>query len=144
ALALRETPPAGEFMAIADTAASIELPMERPLHTPTVKTALASLSLEAGDEDMDAAALYSQFVIDRAALAQHIRQALQQRGQITLAELLAQHPLQKGLAELVAYLQLAAEQGAAVPDDAEEDIVSWQSLDGLPKRARLPRLIFSR
>jgi hypothetical protein len=144
ALALREAPPAGEFMSIADTAASIELPMERPLHTPAVKTALARLQLEAGDEDVDAAALYSQFVIDKGALAQHIRQALQQRAQITLAELLAQHPLQKGLAELVAYLQLAAEQGAAVVDDAEDDIVSWQSLEGIPKRARLPRVIFSR
>jgi hypothetical protein len=144
ALALREAPPAGEFMTIADTAASIELPMERPLHTPAVRTALASLQLEAGDEDVDAAALYSQFVIDKGALAQHIRQALQQRAQVTLSELLAQYPLQKGLAELVAYLQLAAEQGAAVVDDAEEDTVSWQSLEGIPKRARLPRVIFSR
>jgi hypothetical protein len=132
-------------MSIADTAASIELPMERPLHAPKAKTALASLQLQAGDEDMDAAALYSQFVIDKSALAQRIRQALQQRAQITLAELLAQHPLQKGLAELVAYLQLAAEQGAAVVEnDAHEDVVSWQSLDGVAKRAHLPRVIFSR
>ena len=52
--------------------------------------------------------------------------------------------LQKGLAELVAYLQLAAEQGAAVAEDAQEDVVTWQSLDGAPKRAHLPRVIFSR
>ena len=34
ALALRETPPVGVVMSIADTAADIELPMERPLYTP--------------------------------------------------------------------------------------------------------------
>ena len=144
ALALRAAPPSGEFMSIADTATSLELPMERPLHTPAIKIALASLRVEAGDEDLDADALYSQFVVDKAALALHIRQALQQRTQITLAELLAQHPLQKGLAELVAYLQLAVEQGAAVSDDVDEDIVTWRSLAGAPKRARLPRVIFSR
>jgi hypothetical protein len=144
ALALRETPPAGEFMSIADTAASIELPMERPLHAPATKTALARLKLEAGDEELDAAALFSQFVVDKAALAQRVRQALQQRSQITLAELLALNPLQKGLAELVTYLQLAAEQGAAVSDDSDEDIVIWRSLAGMPMRAHLPRVIFSR
>jgi len=144
ALALREAPPVGEFMSIADTAASIELPMERPLYAPTAKTVLTRLQIEAGDEDLDAAALYSQFVVDRAVLAQHIRQALQQRTQITLAELLALNPLQKGLAELVAYLQLAAEQGAAVSDDAEQDIVTWHSPAGTAKLARLPRVIFSR
>ncbi len=144
ALALREVPPTGEFMAIADTAASIELPMERPLHAPAAKTVLARLQIEAGDEDLDAAALYSQFVVDKAALAQRIRQALQQRTQITLAELLQSNPLQKGLAELVAYLQLAAEQGAAVSDDTDQDIVTWHSLAGVPRRARLPRVIFSR
>jgi hypothetical protein len=144
ALALRESPPTGEFMTIADTAASIELPMERPLYAPPAKAVLASLKVEAGDEQLDAEALYTQFVVDKGALAQHVRQALQQRTQIALGELLAQHPLRKGLAELVAYLQLAAEQGAVVTDDGEEDIVSWQSSEGAIRRARVPRVIFSR
>lgn len=144
ALALRESPPPGEFMAIDDTAASIELPMERPMHTPSVKVALARLKLEAGDEDVDAKALYSQFVIDKAVLAQRIRRALQERTQVTLAELLKEHPLEQGLAELVAYLQLAVEQGAAMADDAQDDVVSWQLPAGPSRRARLPRVIFSR
>jgi len=144
ALALREAPPQGTFMTIADTAASIELPMERPLHAPAIRSVLASLTLQAGDEEIDAGALYAQFVIDKAALEQHVRQALQQRAQITLAELLAQYPLRQGLAELVAYLQLAAEHGAAVLEEAREDTVTWLSSAGTPKRARLPRVIFSR
>ena len=102
------------------------------------------MKLEAGNEDVDAAALYSQFFVDKGVLAQHIRRALQERTQITLGELLVQHPLRKGLAELVAYLQLAAEQGAAVVEDGEDDVIVWQSLDGSPKRAHLPRVIFSR
>jgi hypothetical protein len=143
ALAVRDLPPAGEFMAMADTAASIELPLERPLHTPKTATALVSVKLEAGDEDVDAAALYSQFFVDKGVLAQHIRRTLQERAQVTLAQLLVQHPLRRGLAELVIYLQLAAEQGAAVAD-GEEDVIVWHAQDGSTKRAHLPRVIFSR
>ena len=144
ALAVRTRPPGGDFMHIADTAPSIELPMERPLHTPAFKLALLTGAIAAGDEDLDAGALFSQFVVDKAALAQHVRQSLQQQTQITLAELLASRPLQQGLAELVAYLSLAAQPGRAVIDETVEDHVSWVSRSGARKRATLPRVIFSR
>ena len=144
ALAVRQAPPAGAFMAVADTAAEIELPMERPLHRPAARPAIASLLLESGAEDLDAAGLFSQFAVDKALLARNLRQALQQRPEITLAQLLEQYPLHQGLAELVAYLQLAAEQGAAVDDQAEADHVRWQAADGRHKSARLPRVVFSR
>ncbi len=81
ALAVRGAPPAGDFMAIADTAPAVELPMERPLHAPAIKLALDSAALVAGDEDLDAGARFSQFVVDKAALARHVRQSLQQRSQ---------------------------------------------------------------
>jgi hypothetical protein len=87
ALALRESQPPGIITDIADTAADIELPMERPLHTPTVKPLIADIELESGAADMDAAALYSQIVIDTAQLSRHIRHALQDRSQVTLHEL---------------------------------------------------------
>jgi hypothetical protein len=144
ALAVRTLQPAGDFMHIADTAPSIELPMERPLHAPPIRLALDTSAIAAGDEDLDAAALFSQFIIDKAALAQHVRQSLQQRTQITLAELLDIRPLQQGLAELVAYLSLAAEPGHAVIDDTVQDCVAWVSSGGQHKQARLPRVIFSR
>ena len=144
ALAVRARQPVGEFMAIDDTAPSIELPMERPLHAPTVKLALTRVHIDAGDEDLDAAALYSQFIVDKAALAQHVRRHLQQATQVTLTDLLASRPLQQGLAELVAYLSLAAEAGRAVIDDSVQDAVSWRARNGQPKSARLPRVIFTR
>lgn len=147
ALAVRALPPAGDFMSMADTAPSIELAMERPLHMPAMKLALDTGSLAAGDEDLDAAALFSQFVIDKAALAQHVRQSLQQRQQVSLSELLHTRPLEHGLAELVAYLSLAVEPGIdvqAVIDDAVHDSVGWVARSGQPKSARMPRVIFSR
>jgi hypothetical protein len=144
ALAVREALPAGDFMRIDDIAADIELPMERPLFTPPVKPVIADIALESGEAEVDAGALFSQVVIDKAALARHIRQALQARSQITLRELIDAHPLQHGLAELVTYLQLAADSARTVVDEAVSDPVAWQATDGQWKRAWLPRVIFVR
>ncbi|MDI1230570.1 MAG: DUF3375 domain-containing protein [Methylobacter sp.] len=148
ALALRASQPPGIITDIADTAADIELPMERPLHTPTVKPLIADIELESGDADMDAAALYSQIVIDTAQLGRHIRHALQDRSQVTLHELCKMQPLQHGLAELVAYLQLAGDSFKTVVDEETIDIIAWirTGNDGLEqaKQARLPRVIFMR
>lgn len=148
ALALRESPTQGEVMSIADTAADIELPMERPLYTPAIKPLIADIELESGDAEVDAAALYSQVVIDKAQLVRHIRQALQDRSQITLHELCEMQPLQQGLAELVAYLQLASDAFKSVVDEEVTETIVWsrQGQDGqeYAKQARLPRVIFVR
>lgn len=148
ALALRDTPPAGPFMHIADLAADIELVMERPLYTAKVKSVIANVQLEAGDEQMDAGALFSQVVVDTAQLQRNIRDALEENTQVTLRELCERTPLRQGLAELVAYLQLAGGVFRAVVDEEVSELVSWPSAgpDGQPvmKRARLPRVIFVR
>jgi len=148
ALALRESLPAGEVMSIADTAADIELPMERPLYTASQKPLIADIELESGDVEVDAAALYSQIVIDKAQLARHIRHALQDRSQVTLRELTEMQPLQHGLAELVAYLQLAGDAFKTVVDEDVVETIVWrrERPDGqeYAKQARLPRVIFVR
>lgn len=148
ALSLRESQPAGEVMAIGEAAADIELPMERPLHIPAVKPRIDSIVPETGDGDLDAAALFSQIVIDKAQLARHIRHALQDKTQITLAELCRSRPLQHGLAELVAYLQLGGDSFNTTVDETAEDVIVWQTTDGegreVSKQARLPRVIFVR
>jgi len=148
ALALRESPPPGEVMHIADTAADIELPMERPLHTASQKPLIADIGLEGGDAEIDAAALYSQIVIDKAQLARHIRHALQDRSQVTLRELCEMQPLRHGLAELVAYLQLAGDAFKTVVDEDAAETIVWRRAgpDGREqaKQARLPRVIFVR
>lgn len=74
--------------------------MERPLHAPAVKLAIASARIAVGIGDMNAAALNTQFIAEKAALAQHVRRSPQQRTQVSLTELLASLPLQQGLAEL--------------------------------------------
>lgn len=148
ALALRGSAPTGEVMSIAGPAADIELPMERPLYTPAVKPHIADIELTSGDADVDAAALYSQVVIDKARLDRHIRQCLQDRPQVTLRELCELQPLRQGLAELVAYLELASGFfRSAVDEEVTETIVLSSERSGereSPRQARLPRVIYMR
>lgn len=122
--------------------------MERPLFSPSIKTVIANVALEAGEADMDAAALFSQVRVDKAALAGHIRQSLQTRAQISLGELLQTRPLAQGLGELVAYLQLASEAPSSVVDETTLESVEWLAQDDgsgpLTRRAQLPRVIFVR
>ena len=106
ALDIRSSPPTGEFAAMEGMAPRIDLPMERPLHQPTAKTRVDS-GLSTGHSDEDAMALFNQIFIDREALIRHAHSQLQQHEQISVAELIDRKPLTDGLAELVAWLQLA-------------------------------------
>ena len=146
AIALRgQLPVTGQFMQIADTAADIDLPMERPLYTPRHKPKIADLALDLEDLAVDASALYGQIVVDKAALARNIRHALQDRSQITLKEICERNPLAHGLAELVAYLQLGSDQFKVVIDEDTLEVISWVAEQtGINRRARLPRVIFVR
>jgi hypothetical protein len=147
---------AGDCMDIDQMHPHVDLPLERPLYQPPVHTALASVALAVGVADMDSAALFSQVRVDKAALAAHVRRSLQTKAQISLGELLTTRPLQQGLAELVAYLQLASESPASVVDDATLETVVWSVEEGdadanprepgarRMRRAELPRVIFVR
>lgn len=156
ALSLREAMPSGPVMDIDAMAADIELPLERPLFTPSVKPRLADLALVAGEDDIDTTRLFDQLVVDKARLRSAVQRALRRQSQITLRELLNAEPLRQGLAELVAYLELAhAGDGSealdglhAVVDETVEEPVRWQASsaagEAVTREARLPRVIFTR
>jgi hypothetical protein len=143
-------------MTVDAMGAEIELPMERPLFVPSVKPRLAELNLAEGDDDIDTARLFDQIVVDKARLRAGIQQALYRQPQVTLRELLAMDPLQQGLAELVAYLELAHTAGGigdleglrAVVDESVEESIRWHARnaqgEAVERSARLPRVIFAR
>ena len=145
ALACRELSSVDLNMKIAATSATIDLPMERPLYSPPVRTKISALKLDDSAADVDVAALFAHVAVDRALLHRHVQHALQSRSQIALAELIDEYPLQQGLAELVAYLQMAETDGHASIDETRTDRVRWKQADGLVWRtATVARVIFSR
>ena len=148
ALALRDDPPTADAMEMAELSVRIELPMERPLHTPTLKPLIAAITLQAGEDDVDAAALYQQVFVDTVQLTGHIRHALQERSQITLRELTESQPLRQGLAELVVYLQLGSETFKTAVDEDTPEQIHWNARNRndviVERTAQLPRIIFMR
>ncbi len=154
ALALRESQPVDTIIAIDDMGAEIKLPMERPLFNPSVKPLLDNLALQAGEDDIDITRLFDQIVVDKTLLADGIRRALRGQAQVTLRDLVERAPLAHGLAELVAYLQLAhgenevAEGFRAVVDEAVIEPVRWQVRDAqdrmITRVASLPRVVYVR
>lgn len=74
--------------------------------------------------------------------------ALAEAPQISLASLVRRYPLEQGLSELVAYLQLGSERFESLIDEKTTDQVSWEILteDGslLTRHATLQRVIFVR
>ncbi len=156
ALALRSAAPTGTLMHLDAMGAGVELPFERPLFTPSVKPRLADVALEGFEAEIDTARLFEQFVVDKARLRSAIVQALRHQPQVTLRDVLQTAPLQRGLAELVAYLELvhAPPDGSALDglralvDESVTEPIAWQAHNAagqsVTRAARLPRVIFTR
>ncbi|MBK8009943.1 MAG: DUF3375 domain-containing protein [Deltaproteobacteria bacterium] len=145
AVVLRAVPPDGTFMELDAPAPEISLPMERPLFTPPHKTRIDDHVVTLGDDDLATDKLFEQFHVDKTRLLANVRRSLQTRTQVSLAEVLEENPLEQGLAELVTYLALASDDHYALISDAgAAQTVSWTDPVRGPRRARVPRIIFTR
>jgi hypothetical protein len=144
AIAMRDAFPAGPPADLDETAPVLNLPFERPLYSPPFKPAIEDAHVVLGSEDISAAALFEQVYVDKGRLAGNVRRALQTHDQTTLAEIIAAHPLERGLAELVAYLSLAADDRQAMIDDAHAETIAWTDATGTVRQATLPQVIFTR
>lgn len=142
ALAMREEPPRGSVMSLDAASPTVTLPLERPLYSPPVKPAIEDRKLVEGEVDIDTRALFEQFYVDKERLRTRLRRALQTRQQVSLSELLDDHPLEQGLAELVAWLSLATGEASGVVDEKRPQRVTWQEANGRTRQATLPTVIF--
>ena len=123
---------------------AITLPMERPLYAPVRKARLDSENVRPADEEADPATLFEQVYVDPEPLCASIRQALRKDPQVGLAQLVADHPLRAGVAELVTYLSLKDSTFGLVFDERHAEQVSWQEPDGRERRVTMPRVTFVR
>jgi hypothetical protein len=144
ALALRHEPPAGNFMELDEPAPQIELPMERPLFSPPWKPTIVDQILPLGEGNVPTDVLYQQVYVDKTELAAHIRRALQTRPQISLGEIVEARPLERGLAEIVAYLSIAADDSHALIDDEQKQTLTWTDPTGCARQATVPLVVYCR
>lgn len=137
-------PPTGDFMELDDMAPGIALPMDRPMFSPPHKADLDDAVPPTGDDDVSADALFDLVHVDKRRLQAQIWRALQRQDQIALTDVVAQHPLELGLAELVAYLSIASEDPNSVIDDQSKTTIDWIDAEGASRRATMPRVVFVR
>lgn len=143
AIALRDERLDGTWMALESPKAEINLPMERPLFSPPLRPVLET-EIASGDETVvDPEALFNQVVVDRGRLQSAIARELRQHGQVSLADVIASHPLQVGLAELVTYLSLAGDDARASFDETQPQTVEWHDESGIHRHARIPLVLFT-
>jgi Protein of unknown function (DUF3375) len=144
ALQLRDAKGVAVSMEIDAPAPAITLPMERPLYAPVRKARLDSEDVRPADEETDPAALFEQIYVDPEPLRAGVRQALRSDPQVGLAQLVADHPLRAGVAELVTYLSLKDSTFGLVFDERHAEQVRWQEPDGRERRVTMPRVTFVR
>ena len=144
AVALRDADTAGFVAEIDDAAPTIELPLERPLFKPPYKARIDEQPIEDADADVGADALFEQEYVDRTELRGRIRRMLVSRSQVSLAEIVGSHPLEHGLAEIVVYMGLAADDDRALIDDARRETLRWIDEARGPRQATVPLVVWRR
>ena len=148
ALAVRGVRDPAMAMEMDDTGVTLGLAMERPLHRRAADVALDGTAISTGSEDFEASALLDQIYVDRARLVRQVWDALGPRDHVALRELLADSPLEQGLAELVGYLSLSEPGLGVVFDELVREQVAWRverdGVEGVERVAELPRVSFTR
>jgi hypothetical protein len=144
AIVLRAAPPPGAaFAAIDAPAPELDLPMCRTLYRPTRNPVLDLAAVEEGRAELDLVALFAQTTVDERLLREHVAQLLRSRRQVTLAEVASAFPPEQGLAEVIGYLRIANNDGAAMDESVTDTVVIPSTGRRPEKHVRLPRVIFT-
>lgn len=143
ALTLRDAPPSDRAFVEIEGDPEIDLVMERPLYEPEEPVKIGETPDERGASDADAAALFFHSEIDREAIRENIAQALRDRPQISLAELLERYPVTDGSAEILGYFAEASAPGAAMIGEGEmTELLAQNRKRGTAYRVGAPEVVY--
>ena len=133
-------PSADRFLTV-ESNADITLPLERPLQSPEEATSF-DLPDQGDYESPDFKPLLSLFAVDYALLRSNIHAVLAERPSASLEVVLDRFPPQKGLAEIVAYLDVANRDPRAIFGEDEFRLPYTHA--GIERTVSVPRVVFSR
>lgn len=101
----------------------IDLVADHPLYLPKESVKFKRQQLQVGKAISGSELLYSQFEINVPLLKEHISTLLRNRDSISLPDLLQTFPAEKGVAEVVAYLDIASKNANRHTVSTEEQDV---------------------
>lgn len=144
ALQLMGREPAGDHYCIVEGEPEIVIPMERKLGDEPV-----ALDFSRRPEKLDGAldlaglaSLFNSHSVDKRELLRKVHEMLQQRPQVTLAEVVREHPVKKGLGELIGYVSLLDSSEKFIINDAESEFLLFDAAEG--KYLKVPQIIYTR
>ena len=142
---LNAPPQADEFIEI-DGSPCVQLPMERPLTDDApqeIEFLFHPIDFCSDDlDDADFHRLLSQFEINKETMLHRISTRRSRKPQVSLREILDEHPLEDGLAELLTYFSIASQSPNHLIHDEQYELIPLQK--GETRMARVPQIIFTR
>jgi hypothetical protein len=108
ALAARDDPPSSRTFLVIEGEPELNLVMDRPLYRPEEPVVIGEAPAALGSGSARTDELYDQELVELSELADRLRAALTELGQVGVSELAARWRPTRGAAELVGYLRLAS------------------------------------
>jgi len=129
-----------------DKVIDIDLIFERPLYNPPQKIKFANNNPEVGEATANNDLLFEQFEIDIAELRDKIKTALKHKSQISFSDFIKEFEIEKGVAEVVAYVEIASkEKNKHIVDDTLQDTIEIRnSKTNKNFKIEVPQIIFCR
>lgn len=136
-----------EFAHIEGIQADIDTLFSRQLYRPKLTEQLETMDVETPSEpNVDLTSLFDVSRIDEGQLQRNIGACLNHHhGQVNLAQVVAQYPIEYGLDEVLTYLKLACEQRLpAHIDSQQQQLISWYVSANTQHRLNIPLVTFVR
>jgi translation elongation factor EF-1beta len=127
-----------------DDIIKIDLITEKPLFKVPQRTKFSQNEFDFGETTSDYQNVFEQFEIDIGELRNNIKNALKHKTQISFSDFIKEFPIQKGVAEVVAYLEMATqEKHKHIVDEEVRQFIDVQNIktDKLFK-IEIPQIIF--
>lgn len=119
--------------------------MDRPLFSPPVKVAFNSDLIVEGTSQAGTNLLFEQFYVDPEELKSNIRQLLKGRTQVSLSEILKVYKPRKGVAEILAYMQIAAsDKRHVISNELQEELFVENRDNNKKYTLKAPIIIFNK
>lgn len=127
-----------------DEIVHIDLITDRPLFAAPEKIKFTNSHLQEGKAVGDDALLFEQFAIDMGVLRDNVRKALKNRLQISFVDFVQECGIEKGVAEVVAYLEIASKENNhhVVSEELFDLIDIHNSKTGKYFKVKVPQIIF--
>lgn len=126
----------------------VRMVMERPLWSLPERPDFSGHVLKMGNlepSNVNLTSFHNQFFVDTTILNDQIDSMLARQRQITLAELTQYYPIRKGLAEIIAYFTIAAQNKKYLINDRVYDQIAVPLPNGHGEhitQLKLPQIIF--